>query len=314
MIIPWRVDVPQERRPIVNYLFVVIIIVVFGWEVAGPIEKIEPYVLSGLNIKGLVGHMWLHGGIFHLLGNALFLWIFGNAVCAKVGNLLYAAIYIFIGMLAGLIQLAITGGAIIGASGAITGVVGMYLVYFWENDITCYWIFIPFVRGFTVRSFWVILLWILYDILGVMLGGHRIGYFAHLSGYAAGFGIAVVLLQTGLIKMERYEKSLLQRWGLHKTESQDQSYLGRLYGGFTKDLEYLNSVQTQEPTEAQQLRTEPPEKISLSALQQKPAALPQEQFIRLQCPCGKRLKVPAEYAGKIGSCPACKKRIEIPFS
>ncbi len=310
MIIPWRVDVPQERRPIANYLFVVIIIVVFGWEVAGPIEKIEPYVLSGLNIKGLVGHMWLHGGIIHLLGNALFLWIFGNAVCAKVGNLLYAAIYIFIGMLAGLIQLAITGGAIIGASGAITGVVGMYLVYFWENDITCYWIFIPFFRRFTVTSFWIILLWIFYDILGVMLGGHRIGYFAHLSGYAAGFGIAVVLLQTGIIKMERYEKSLLQHLGLHKTESRNQSYLGRLYGGFTKDLEYLNSVQTQEPTEAQQLQTEPPEKISLSALQQKPD-LP-EQFIRLQCPCGKRLKVPAEYAGKIGSCPACKKRIKIP--
>jgi membrane associated rhomboid family serine protease len=310
MIIPWRVDVPQERRPIVNYLFVAIIFVVFGWEVNSPIEKIEPYVLSGLNIKGLFGHMWLHGGIFHLLGNALFLWIFGNAVCAKVGNLLYAAIYIFVGMLAGLIQLAITGGAIIGASGAITGVVGMYLVYFWENDITCYWFWFPFVRSFTVRSFWMILLWVFYDILGVMLGGYGVAYFAHLSGYAAGFGIAVVLLQTGVIKMERYEKSLLEHWGLDKSKSQKQSSLGRLYGGFAKDLEYLDSIQTQQPTEAQQVQTEPPEKISLSQLQQKPD-LPQ-QFIRLQCPCGKRLKVPAEYAGRVGSCPACKKRIKIP--
>jgi membrane associated rhomboid family serine protease len=311
MIIPWRVDVPQERRPIVNYLFVVVIIIVFVWEVSSPIEKIEPYILSSLSLKGLFGHIWLHCGIFHLLGNALFLWIFGNAVCAKVGNLFYPAIYIFIGILAGLIQLAITGGAIIGASGAITGIVGIYLVYFWENDITCYWIWFPFVRGFTVSSFWMILLWIFYDIVGVMLGGYGVGYFAHLSGYAAGFGIAVVLLQTGVIKMERYERSLLERFGLDKSRSEEQSSLGRLYGGFAQDLEYLNSIQTQQPTEAQQEQLQPPEKISLSQLQKRPA-VPPEQFIRLQCSCGKRLKVPAKFAGRVGSCPVCKKRIRIP--
>ena len=46
-------------------------------------------ILEGWGIKGLLGHMWLHGGIFHLIGNMWFLLVFGNAVCAKIGNLRY---------------------------------------------------------------------------------------------------------------------------------------------------------------------------------------------------------------------------------
>lgn len=120
-------------------------------------REVSPFIADGYNIKGLFGHLWLHGGYIHLLGNLLFLWIFGNAVCAKIGNLVYFPIYITLGILAGIGHQVFQGGASIGASGAIMGVVGMYLVFFPANDITCYFIWIniyrPIAREFTVSSY-----------------------------------------------------------------------------------------------------------------------------------------------------------------
>ena len=103
--------------------------------------EIRPYILDGFALKGLFGYMWLHGGILHLLGNMLFLWIFGNAVCAKIGNLRYIPAYLGLGIVAGISHLIFTGGSSLGASGAINGIVGMFLVFFPQNEITCYWIF-----------------------------------------------------------------------------------------------------------------------------------------------------------------------------
>jgi hypothetical protein len=68
--------------------------------------EIRPYMLDGLTLKGLFGHMWLHGGILHLLGNMLFLWVFGNAICAKIGNLRYIPVYISMGLIAGYLSAA----------------------------------------------------------------------------------------------------------------------------------------------------------------------------------------------------------------
>ncbi len=61
--------------------------------------QVRPFILNGWTLKGFLGHIWLHGGILHLLGNMLFLWIFGNAVCAKLGNFKYLPIYIGLGFI-----------------------------------------------------------------------------------------------------------------------------------------------------------------------------------------------------------------------
>ena len=136
--------------------------------------------------------MWLHGGLLHLLGNLLFLWVFGNAVCAKIGNLRYLLLYVLLGVTAGIAHLLISRGAVIGASGAINGVVGMYLVLFYENEITClfaFWLIVLYVRVFAVSSIWMILLWLLWDVVGALLpGGSNVAYFAHLGGFAAASG------------------------------------------------------------------------------------------------------------------------------
>ncbi len=316
MILPWSVDVPQDRWPIVNYLLVAVIILVFLWELSIPADEMEerlaPYALDGLTLTGIFGHFWLHAGFLHIIGNLIFLWIFGNAVCAKIGNFKYLGIYIFIGVLTGLIQLMITGGPIIGASGAITGVVGMYLMYFWENDITCYWIWFPYIREFTLSSFWMILLWIFYDIVGALWGGEGIGYFAHLSGYGAGFGIAAILLKYKLVTMEDYERSLLDRWSekkKRKTEDYEPA------NAFSRDIKYAESMEKMKQTtdyNPQPVQMRLPEKEPEPVQIRLPEKAPQPEMIRFYCSCGQRIKMPAKYAGRQGRCPRCKNLITVP--
>ena len=118
--------------------------------------------------------MWLHGGLLHLFGNLLFLWIFGNAVCAKVGNLRYILLYVLLGVVAGMAHLLTSRGAALGASGAVSGIVGMYLVLFYENEVTClfaFWLILPYVRVFAVSSVWMIVLWLCWNIVGALLPG-----------------------------------------------------------------------------------------------------------------------------------------------
>ena len=109
MFIPYRVDVPFNYRPVMNWLVVALVIFIFAIQMVEIIQVqnrqmsvvefkensiTTQYLLDGLSIKGLFGHMWLHGGLWHLIGNLIFLWLFGNAVCSKIGNLYYIPVYI----------------------------------------------------------------------------------------------------------------------------------------------------------------------------------------------------------------------------
>jgi len=140
MFIPYSVDVPFDRKPVMNWLICALVVLAFFAEIAtvhhgitadeGLQQTIGRFVLNGWRITGLLGHMWLHKGIIHLMGNLLFLWLFGNAVCSKIGNVLYAPVYIGLGLITAFSHLLFSGGRAIGASGAINGIVGMYLVFF----------------------------------------------------------------------------------------------------------------------------------------------------------------------------------------
>jgi membrane associated rhomboid family serine protease len=412
LLIPWRVDVPQDRYPFANWALIVLIIFAFAIQTlsiikqsfllpekiaqsrdrsvqdvvkefdvdpehlkqiedaAGktssaayetlphdvnaadikdefvkrviieqyyPWKNVRPYVLSGFSIRGLFGHMWLHGGIIHLLGNLLFLWIFGNAVCAKIGNLRYFPLYVLIGLIAGISQLVFFGGSSLGASGAIYGVVGMFLIFFPQNDITCYfffWFIFIFKKiEFTLSSYWMILFWLAFDIWGALQGGGHIAYFAHIGGFAGGASIAILMLKFKWVKMERYEKSLLQivdEWRNPSAEPLSSS--ADLYGAFQKDLDYSNKIN---PQPAPQAKPAAPVKDTIPfdenmflppfTTPAKSSPPPDDQgifvntpqpqeFIRFTCPCGKKVKIPAKFAGKTGRCPACKKSIKIPLS
>jgi len=267
--------------------------------ILGPIDN---YILHGWNIRGLFGHMWLHGGIWHLIGNLIFLRLFGNAVCAKIGNKIYLPLFVLFGLAAAVSHLIFIGGPMLGASGAINGVVGMFLVFFPENEISCLWIWcFPFGRRFSVSSYWMIAIWFLFDILGAMFLAKTVGvaYFAHLGGFASGFAIAVVMLKMKWITMETYEKSLLQLLNLEKTPESN-------YGETNEDFwaRQIASVDT---------ATAEPETIPFDQKPPEPEPIFIEpMFIRFYCSCGKKIKVQGIHAGRSGKCPACSAKFMVP--
>ncbi len=146
----------------------------------------------------------------------LFLWVFGNAVCVRVGNLAYFLIFLALGVVAGLAHLSMSAVPAIGASGAINGIVGMFLVWFPTNYMRVFYLW-PFgIGAFRARSYWMIPFWLVFDILGAVLGWGGVAYWAHLGGFAAGFGLAVFLLKLGQVRMEPHEQSLLHVLGPRK--------------------------------------------------------------------------------------------------
>src|SRR5262249_27986860 len=155
---------------------------------SGDLTKLGRHLmLGGESWIGLIGHLLVHGDLLHLLGNMLFLWVFGNAVCAKVGNVAYIFLYFGLGIVAGLVSIWVEPARRIGASGAINGVVGMFVVWYLLNETSCWyacWFFsLARVGTFAVSSFWFVLLWLAFDIWGALdRGDANIGYVAHLAG------------------------------------------------------------------------------------------------------------------------------------
>ncbi len=159
----------------------------------------------------------------------------------------------------------------------------------------------------------MILFWLAFDILGAMLGGGEVAYFAHLGGFAGGVVLAILMLKFKMVTMERYEKSLLQVIEEYRHPSAVEDPSAGYYN-------YLNATANQQeelplapippiPFEPKTVSFDPVEKPETIPLEPQN---PKDEFIRFACSCGKRLKMPAKYAGKTGKCPQCNARLKIP--
>jgi hypothetical protein len=151
--------------------------------------------------------MFLHGGWLHLLGNMLFLYIFGDNVEDRLGHIAYAGFYLFAGVLAGLTQwLASPTSPLptIGASGAIAGVLGAYfMLYPHARVLTIVPIF--FFLEFLVLPAWVLLgLWFVIQLFQGSLasatpGAGGVAWWAHIGGFVVGAAVVYVLRGTGFL-------------------------------------------------------------------------------------------------------------------
>ncbi len=228
MLIPYSVDVPLERWPIANWCVLALTVSVGVAEFSAPAPTGLGLLLGdlpwwyggmlhreGFSVTQLFTHPFLHADIIHLGGNMVFLFCFGNAVNAKLGHALYLAAYFVLGAVAGVAWLLIgEGPAALGASGAIMGIIGLYLVYFPRNDVRVlyfFWLFYIIRAGtFELSSYWMILLYVALDVFGFLSGGGNVAYIAHLSGTACGLGAGILLLSTGLVRSSEAEENLLQ--------------------------------------------------------------------------------------------------------
>jgi membrane associated rhomboid family serine protease len=131
--------------------------------------------------------MFLHGSLLHIGGNMLFLWIFGNNVEDRFGHLAYAGFYLLSGIVATLVYVAVQPDSIvpiIGASGAIAGVMGAYLVLFPRVPINSLILIPPIVLFRKIQARWLLLFWIVSQFF--VAPGTGVAWTAHVGGFVFG--------------------------------------------------------------------------------------------------------------------------------
>jgi membrane associated rhomboid family serine protease len=141
--------------------------------------------------------MFLHAGFLHIIGNMLFLWIFGDNVEGRLGHLRFLLFYIICGVAASAIHTQMNVESVIptiGASGAIFGVLGAYWLCFPHSLVTVfYWIFILF-GTFQMRASWLLGIYIGLDIFrGLNDTGGNVAVWAHIGGFFAGLGLVILM-------------------------------------------------------------------------------------------------------------------------
>lgn len=138
-------------------------------------------------------HMFLHGGWMHLIGNMWFLWIFGNNVEDSMGHARFAVFYLLCGLAAAALQIASRPDSIVpmvGASGAIGGVMGAYVVLYPRVRVHLLVIFGFYVTTIAVPALFMLGYWFLLQLLGGALSaaqeGGGVAFWAHVGGFVAG--------------------------------------------------------------------------------------------------------------------------------
>jgi membrane associated rhomboid family serine protease len=204
-MIPLRDTIPSSSVPVVNYLIIAVNVVVFIYEAALG-RQIEAFILTyGLvprdfTFPSLVTSMFLHGSWLHLLGNMLYLYIFGDNVEDRLGHLRYAVFYLLCGMAAGSAQALtnpISGVPMVGASGAIAGVSGAYFLFFPHARVVTLVPIFLFLQVMEVPAVFFLLIWFVWQLLsGVATLGARSGgvaFWAHVGGFIAGMVFGPIL-------------------------------------------------------------------------------------------------------------------------
>ncbi|WBU60102.1 rhomboid family intramembrane serine protease [Paracoccus albus] len=209
---PIRDHNPSERTPYVTYLLVFLNIGMFlltmpwAFGMTGLWDRLALYpvaVVNGEYMWGLLTHMFLHAGPLHIAGNMLFLWIFGDNLEDQMGHFGFLIFYLASGLAAAGAQIAANpqeGIPMVGASGAIAGVMGGYLLLFPKARVDVLAIIIVFIKVFTIPA-WVMLgVWFILQIFGgfSLMGGDSVAYWAHAGGFVAGVILALpVFLRRG---------------------------------------------------------------------------------------------------------------------
>jgi len=207
MIIPIRTDRRLQHTPWVNYALIATNVVAFLLtknSLATP--GVSRLMLQPMfpAIDQFITYQFLHADWMHLIGNMLFLYIFGNSVEDRLGKVGYIAFYLAGGVMAGYGHAMIDESPVLGASGAVAGVSGAYLALFPKSNVTILYI-IFFIGFFELPSMWLIGFYIAKDVLFQMMGTPGVAYMAHVAGYAFGFAIGMGLLATRLLPREPYD-------------------------------------------------------------------------------------------------------------
>jgi membrane associated rhomboid family serine protease len=203
-MIPLRTTQPIYSKPVATGTLIAINVLVFFYQVSMPqdvltvfVERygIVPDAISG-HLSTLFTAMFMHGGWMHLLGNMLFLWVFGRNVEDLIGSGRFVVFYLVGGLISGIVQVIASPYSrvpTIGASGAIAGVMGAYLIKFPRTKIVTLVPIIIFITTMEIPAALMLLWWFVVQLAsGVGSLGERdytgggTAWFAHIGGFVAG--------------------------------------------------------------------------------------------------------------------------------
>ena len=221
LAIPLYDDNPRTRPPVATIALISACVAVFLWQSglspraannAALSLGMVPSVLFGeaslprqLEVvpawMTLFTSMFLHGGWLHLGGNMLYLWIFGKGVESALGLPRYVALYLICGAIAALTQAIVNPASevpMIGASGAIAGVLGAYLILHPRSNVVVFIWIIIIVRLITVPAVILLGLWFLLQLVSAASaspGEPGVAFYAHVGGFIAGMALVLLLRQ-----------------------------------------------------------------------------------------------------------------------
>lgn len=219
---PIRDDVPRRHAPVITWLLILANAAAFAYELALPAERLEDlFYLSGLVPRRYADPEWalafgfpardywpfvtsvfLHGGWFHLLGNVWMLWIFGDNVEDRLGPLRFMIFYGLCGILAGVVQFAahpLSEAPMIGASGAVAGVLGAYFVLYPRARVLTvvpilFWPLFFEVPAVVFLGFWFVIQFYSGTLaLGGLDGEQGVAWWAHVGGFLSGILLLAML-------------------------------------------------------------------------------------------------------------------------
>lgn len=206
-MIPLRDNIPSSRTPVVNIMIIATCVVVFLIQLASP-TRLQEWAFNPRNVIspqaiaevgwGYIGltiftSMFMHGGFLHLGFNMLFLWVFGDNVEDRMGHLRYLVFYLLCGAIAAAAHSLVSLFApvpVLGASGAIAGILGAYFVLFRGATVRA---LVPIFVIFTVMDLPAVVflgLWFVFQLLSGMgtfgRAGGGVAFWAHIGGFLAG--------------------------------------------------------------------------------------------------------------------------------
>jgi len=242
MLLPIRTSIYPRRTPYLNYALIAINVVIFLLSYAPheviisgrrELEALRPwaqifklYPGPFLELWQFVTYAFLHADVWHIAGNMYFLYLFGNNVNDKLGNISYLCLYLGGAVAAAIGHALFNANPVLGASGAVAAITGAYMVLFPQTLITIiYWLFFIGTAEISALYFIAFKL-IVWDNI-IAAGGASIAYGAHLAGYAFGIIVVLLLLATGIVS-----KSQFDLWAMIKQWNRRRVFRDSVSGGY----------------------------------------------------------------------------------
>jgi len=178
---------------------------------------------GGLAAGALFSSMFLHGGWMHLIGNMWFLWVFGNNIEDSMGHARFVIFYVLTGLLAAgahVVTSLSSGIPMVGASGAISGIMGAYIVLYPKVRVQTLIVLVFFIRVVALPAAAVLGLWFAIQLWqGAFAGssaGGGVAFWAHVGGFVAGVGLIKLFQRRKLVAAKLQKRTLsrgeLNRW------------------------------------------------------------------------------------------------------